>query len=86
VAVVGTTNDVRLLDPDTLEEIMTLSAPRVEVLQGVVFSPDCTTLVAPASGALHLWNLPRLRRQLAELGLDRSTEPRPPSPAVSSGR
>jgi serine/threonine protein kinase/WD40 repeat protein len=80
VAVVFTTSDVRLLDPETLAEVMTLSAPRPEVLQGVQISPDRTTLVASASGTLHLWNLRRLHRELVKLELDSTTGLQPPAP------
>jgi WD40 repeat protein len=80
VAVVFTTSDVRLLDPETLGKIMTLSAPQPEVLQGVQFSPDRTTLIATASGALHLWNLRRLHEELVELGLDSATGLQLPPP------
>jgi WD40 repeat protein len=69
LAVIGTTSDVHLLDPETLEEIMTLSAPRPEVLRGVNFSPDQATLIASASGTLHVWKLRRLYQELAGLGL-----------------
>jgi hypothetical protein len=86
VAVIATTSDVRLMEPDTLEEIMTLSAPRPEVLQASVFSPDGTTLVTSASGIVQMWNLRRLHRELAELGLDPALGSQTPSSAVSSGR
>lgn len=84
VAVIGTTSDVRLLDPDTLEERMTLSAPRPEVLQGVAFSPDRSTLAACASGALQLWHLQRLHEELSRLGL--APESRTSTPGESPGR
>jgi hypothetical protein len=74
VAIIATTSDVRLLDPVTLDEIMTLASPRAEVLQGVTFSPDCTTLAAAANSTVHLWNLQRLHQELAKLGLDRTTD------------
>jgi WD40 repeat protein len=86
LAVIATTSDVRLMVPETLEEIMTLSAPRPEVLQGAVFSPDCTTLVTSASGIVQMWNLQRLHRELAELGLDPGLGSRSPSSPVSSSR
>jgi WD40 repeat protein len=72
VAVIVTTSEVRLLDSGALEEIMTLSAPQPEALQGVLFSPDRSMLVAVASGTLHLWNLRRLHQELEALGLDRA--------------
>jgi serine/threonine protein kinase/WD40 repeat protein len=70
VGVVFTMSDVRLLDPETLDEIMTLSTPQPELLQGVEFSPDGKTLATSSSGTVQVWNLPRLRQELAKLGLD----------------
>jgi WD40 repeat protein len=82
VAVVSTMSDVGLLDPETLEELATLSSPEPGSLQGVDFSPDGKTLAAPVSGAVHLWNLPRLREELAQLGLDWSISQSPVSAAL----
>jgi serine/threonine protein kinase/WD40 repeat protein len=70
VAVVFTMGDVRLLEPETLAELTTLSAPEPGLLQGVKFSPEGTTLLTSASGAIQLWHLRRLRQELARLGLD----------------
>src|SRR5262249_18333505 len=57
LAVVFTMSDVRLLDPETLEELATFSAPDPGLLQGVMFSPDGTKLLASASGTVQLWDL-----------------------------
>jgi serine/threonine protein kinase/WD40 repeat protein len=70
VAVTFTMNDVRILNPDSLEELATLSAPHPGLLQGVIFSPDATKLESSASGTVHLWDLLRLRQELAQFGLD----------------
>jgi serine/threonine protein kinase/WD40 repeat protein len=86
VAVIATASDVRLLEPDTLDEIVTLSAPRPEVIQGSVFSPDATTLATSASGIVQMWNLRQLHKELAVLGLDSRPGSQPPQSAVSSGR
>src|SRR5262249_4116914 len=85
-AVVFTMNDLRLLDPDTREEAMTLSAPQSGFLQGVNFSSDGATLLTCATGTVHVWDLRRLREELAKLGLDCGAAPPPPAPAVFSNR
>jgi len=43
------------------------------LLQGVEFSPDGATLLTTASGTVHVWDLRRLRQELAALSLDWST-------------
>ena len=75
VAVLFSMNDVRLLDPESLEELATLSAPEPGLLQGVEFSPDGATLLTTASGTVHVWDLRRLHQELAGLGLDWSAAP-----------
>jgi serine/threonine protein kinase/WD40 repeat protein len=70
LAVVFTMSDVRLLDPETLEELATFSPPDPGLLQGVMFSPDGTKLLASASGTVQLWDLRRLRQELARLDFD----------------
>jgi serine/threonine protein kinase/WD40 repeat protein len=78
VAVLFTMSDVRLLAPETLEEIVSLSAPEPGLVHGPTFSPDGTKLVTAASGTVHVWDLRRLHQELAGLGLDWSAAPLPP--------
>ena len=78
VAVVFTMSDVRLLDPETLAQLATLSAPEPGLLQSIRFSSDATKLAASASGSVQLWDLRRLRQELAALGLDWNAAPLPP--------
>jgi WD40 repeat protein len=73
VAVVLTMSDVRLLNPQTLEEVATLSAPQPGLLQGLQFSSDGTTLFSTDSGTVQIWDLKAIRRQLAAIGLDWKT-------------
>ena len=73
VAVVFTMSDVRLLDPETLEELATLSAPEPALLQGIELGPESTPMLTSGSGTIHIWNLQRLRQELAKLGLDWSS-------------
>jgi WD40 repeat protein len=70
LAIVFTMSDVRLLNSVTMEELATLSAPQPGLLHGVEISANATTLVAPASGTAQIWNLRRLRQDLAGLELD----------------
>jgi len=70
VAVVFTMSDMRLLDPETLEEVATLSAPEPGSLAGGAFSPDGTTLATSATETVQLWDLQRLHRGLRAIGLD----------------
>jgi WD40 repeat protein len=79
VAVLFTMSDIRLLDPESLEELGTLSAPEPGLLQGLEFSPDGTKLLSTAAGTVHLWDLRRLRQELEGLGLDWSTPSLPPA-------
>ena len=84
VAILFTMSDIRLLDPESLEELATLSAPQPGLLQGVEFSPDGTTLYSTAVGTVQLWDLRRLRQELAGLGLDWSTPSLPPAASAES--
>jgi WD40 repeat protein/Tfp pilus assembly protein PilF len=65
---------VQLLDPDTGREFARLEDPNQDVCTGMpVFSPDGTRLVTTNhsnTGAIHVWELRAIRRQLAELELD----------------
>jgi WD40 repeat protein len=70
VAVAFTMNDVRLLAPDTLREIATLTSPDPRLITGLDFSPDGSTLAVLSGSAVHLWDLRALRAELAALGLD----------------
>jgi serine/threonine protein kinase/WD40 repeat protein len=86
LALLFTMSDLRLLDPESLKELATLSAPEPGLLQGVEFSPDGRTLLTTTSGTVHLWDLGRLRQELAGLGLDWSTPSlRPAAAEFSSG-
>jgi serine/threonine protein kinase/WD40 repeat protein len=73
VSIVFTMNDMRLLNPETFEELATLSAPQPGMLEGGPFSSDGTTLFTTDSGTVQVWNLQAMRRQLATMGLDWTT-------------
>jgi WD40 repeat protein/predicted Ser/Thr protein kinase len=70
VAVAFTMNDVRLLEPDTLKEIATLTSPDPQLITGFHFSPDGRTLAVISGHTVHFWDLRSLRAELATLGLD----------------
>jgi WD40 repeat protein len=78
VAVAFTMNDVRLLEPDTLREIATLTSPDPRLVSGLVFSPDGCTLAVISGGPIRFWDLRALRAELAALGLDWDRPPYPP--------
>jgi WD40 repeat protein len=70
VAVAFTMNEVRLLEPDTLAEIATLTSPNPQLIRGIRFSPDGRTLAVLSGRTVHLWDLQALHAELAALGLD----------------
>ncbi len=75
---------IRLLDYQTLSELATLEAPEGFQMQGCSFSADGTQLVqiTNRSGVAQLWDLRRIREELAAMGLDWDT---PPCPPVDTG-
>jgi hypothetical protein len=81
MAVAFTMNDARLIEPDTLEHIATLAAPDPRMIPWMHFSPDASMLAIPSVGSVNLWDLRRLREELAQMGLDWDRPPYPPSTA-----
>ncbi|HLJ93232.1 MAG TPA: tetratricopeptide repeat protein [Gemmataceae bacterium] len=72
-----------LLDPATSQEIVALTTVHTPLLGASTFSPDGSLLaVGTNEGILYLWDLRRLRQELANMGLD---WPQPPYPPVDSG-
>jgi serine/threonine protein kinase/WD40 repeat protein len=62
---------VRLLDPVTGREFAQLHAPDFAILNTLAFSPDGSLLVAGTNNdQIRVWDLRRIRPQLAEMGLD----------------
>ncbi|HKX62506.1 MAG TPA: WD40 repeat domain-containing serine/threonine protein kinase, partial [Verrucomicrobiae bacterium] len=71
LAVAANRREIKLLHPQTGDELATLTAPDPQNLARLVFSPDSARLVATTVGrSIQIWKLSILRRQLAELGLD----------------
>ncbi len=71
------TGVARLLDPNTGTEYARLEDPSQDRTFAFSFSPDSTKLVcATVDGCcVHVWDLPALRRQLAEMDLDWESPP-----------
>jgi len=71
---------IRLLAPDAENEIARLPSPETGSISPNGFSPDGTLLLASGaeSGALYVFDLRRIREQLAELDLDWDAPPYPP--------
>jgi serine/threonine protein kinase/WD40 repeat protein len=70
IAVCWSMHEVRLLDPETFTELVTLTAPEPDLILNLQFGPDGGTLAATSRGTLHLWDLHALRRGLRAVGLD----------------
>jgi eukaryotic-like serine/threonine-protein kinase len=84
VAVCFTIDDVRLLEPDSLQQVATLSAPDPRLVAITDFSPDASVLAVSTAGMIDLWDLRRLRAELSQLGLDWDRPPYP-TPAATGG-
>ncbi|HEX5270538.1 MAG TPA: hypothetical protein VFW33_08640, partial [Gemmataceae bacterium] len=71
---------IRLLAADAETEIARLPSPEQGAVWPTGFSPDGARLLAGGdeSGALYVFDLRRLREQLADLGLDWDAAPYPP--------
>ena len=63
---------VRLLEPETCREVAVLTAPERTRLLPLTFTPDGARLISygEETGALHIFDLRAIRRQLAEMDLD----------------
>lgn len=62
---------VRLLDAQTFRELAHFDSPGAKMISWLTFDPASTQLtVATETSLIQLWDLPRLRAELAALGLD----------------
>jgi WD40 repeat protein len=80
---------VRLVDPDSGREVATLDAGTGSSTGFfcMAFSPDGTRLTAGRDHVIHLWDLRRIREQLAPLDLDWDWPSYPPPvPHLAPGR
>jgi serine/threonine protein kinase/WD40 repeat protein len=82
LVVVGQTDGIyRLVELATGRELARLEDPE-QIAAPAVFTPDGTRLVVAAADGLRVWDLRRLRAELARLGLDWDA---PPYPAATAG-
>jgi WD40 repeat protein len=71
-------NQIHLHDAATLRHLATLELPDRVVLSGLSLSPDGTRLAAATDyNVIALWDLRRLRQELAALDLDWEMKPYP---------
>src|SRR5262249_29723853 len=74
---------IRLLEPATGRELGVLVDPHQDLASAMTFTPAGRKLITAswrANHALHVWDLPLLRQQLAALGLDWKQDAYPPAP------
>jgi WD40 repeat protein len=72
---------IQLVDLGTLRELATLSTADMQPITWLCFSPDGTRLAVVAEDhTIQLWDLPAIRRQLADIGLDWDLPAYPPVP------
>jgi serine/threonine protein kinase/WD40 repeat protein len=76
LAVASAMNEIRLMHPETLEEIATVTDPESGIILGVQIDGDSRYLMYNVTNAIHVWDLQRLRQSLRKIDLDWS------SPAV----
>ncbi len=76
-----TSSVLRLVDPATGEQMATLEPPELRGVASLCFTPDGSELVvATPDSRLQVWDLRRIRQELAAIGLDWNLAPyRPPS-------
>jgi serine/threonine protein kinase/WD40 repeat protein len=78
---------ILLLDPATGREKARLEDPHQDIASWISFTPDGTRLVASSDDgkAIHVWDLKRIREELARLGLDWDPQPYPERPESAPG-
>jgi serine/threonine protein kinase/WD40 repeat protein/tetratricopeptide (TPR) repeat protein len=81
LAVEDSAGAIRLVRPESGGELARLEAPEQTRLTPCCFTPDGTRLIAVGTDtrALHVWDLRRIRNELARLGLDWDAPPYPPA-------
>jgi WD40 repeat protein len=80
LAITSNYSSVRLIDSTTDREVATLTAPDPQPISWLCFSPDGSQLAAATEAhVIHLWDLRRIRQQLAEMHLDWDLPPYKPA-------
>src|SRR5262249_3440219 len=85
LAVAHSLDEVQLLDPETGSELATLYSPSPGKPNSLSFSQDGGWLAAGYDHTTQVWSLRRIREELAALGLDWQSPPRPPPPRQGDG-
>jgi WD40 repeat protein/serine/threonine protein kinase len=76
---------VKLFDPTDGRQLAALEAPNLHPIVHLCFSPDGSQLAAACeTHVVQVWDLRRIRRQLAAMGLDWELPPYPPAPATET--
>ena len=79
LAIAYSGQNVRLIDPDSGKELATLSAPDPRIIWDLAFSQDGSLLAAATTNhVIQLWDLRKIRRHLATMGLDWDSPLYPP--------
>jgi hypothetical protein len=63
-------SEVQLLRLETLEPVVTLTAPELGMIATMEFSRDGRHLFGAVGNTVHVWDLQALRRGLRGIGLD----------------
>ena len=85
LAVVDSLTTVRLFDSETWLPLARLQGPDAGLIDWIGFTPDGTRLlVCSLGGVLRVWDLRRIREQLAEARLDWDHPAYPPAPPPGS--
>jgi serine/threonine protein kinase/WD40 repeat protein len=78
-AIVDSPTVVKLVIPDSGEELASLETATRRMVTCLAFAPDGSRLAAATSShVIQLWDLPRVRSRLTELGIDWELPPLPP--------
>ena len=86
LAIAYSSRVIRLVEPSTGRELATLAAPHAVGVARLCFSPDGSRLAAACSNhVIQVWDLARVRRGLAEMGLDWDAPPYPSVKAAAPG-
>jgi serine/threonine protein kinase/WD40 repeat protein len=81
LAVAVSLTAVRLWDADTWRPLARVQGPDADLIRQVAFTPDGTRLLVwGPGGTIRVWDLRRVREQLAEAGLDWDQPAYPPAP------
>ncbi len=85
LAVALSRRTIRLVDPGSGRELATLQPRDRANINSLCFSPDGGQLgAATANKVIELWDLRRIRQQLAAMGLDWDRPPLPPAERVQA--